>query len=565
VTMAAKDSGTSPESDDDGEARESASPNSSLVGKVLGERFRVLERLAAGGMGVVYLAEQMPLGRKVAVKVLTTPSGASETEARKFRERFLLEAASSAQLSHSNTVVVHDYGAVDDLCYIVMEYISGHTLMRELRTGGPLPLSRALPIALQITAALQHAHEARMVHRDLKPANVMLTRRGATEDFVKVLDFGLVKSVDDEDHNLTHHDVILGSPRYMAPEQVQAGKVDARTDIYSFGTVLFQMLSGSPPFNKGSRIQILVAHVRDAPPSLQQECPNVDVPPRLEALVMRCLAKNPDDRPQTMQEVGAELLACMSDVGLSTSALTADASGLMRTGVGRDGSSASMSRPIVPDQSGTVRAPAGVSGKPAASVSDAAAAIPIEASPSPAGRGKTLMLVLGIVGVAALGGAVMISSRASNSASSQTATPSGATPSGATPTVTQVSLVTDPPGARVQREGRDLGTTPVSLAIPQGEQWRVELSRPGYATQAVQVGGGQTEARVRLEAAVNAGPAVAATSTPQTSLEDASARAAAATQRAPSRPRTGSAAPNVGARPQGTAGRTSDNRDPWAQ
>ncbi|MFO0559083.1 MAG: serine/threonine-protein kinase [Polyangiales bacterium] len=547
---------------DDGENGKGVEISTSLVGSVLGERFRVLERIAAGGMGVVYLAEQMPLGRKVAVKVLTPPAGTSETEAKQFRERFLLEAASSAQLSHPNTVIVHDFGAVDDLCYIVMEYISGRTLMRELRTSGPMPVARALPIALQIAVALQDAHEARMVHRDLKPGNIMLTRRGATEDFVKVLDFGLVKPVDDDERNLTHHNVILGSPRYMAPEQVQSGKIDARTDIYSFGTVLYQMLTGSPPFNTGTRIQILVAHVRETPAPFAAKCQQCDVPARVEALVMKCLAKNPDDRPQSMKEIAAELLACMSDIGLSTSNMTMGGSGIIPSGMARDTSSGSMSKPNLVDTSSVVSATLSSTDK------DDSSAVARE--PSPVARKSPTVAIVGAIGALALvGGLVFASMRTRGDGASA----NGAHSTASAPALTRVSLITEPAGAHVHRDGRDLGDTPVSLAIPQGEQWNVELTRAGYASRVVHVTGGQNEARVQLEqldsgaatAATTAGATGAANGAQGAQQEAADASNAARAQRnAGYRPRAVTI-PSTGARPEVQPARTSENRDPWAQ
>ncbi|MCA9608965.1 MAG: serine/threonine protein kinase, partial [Myxococcales bacterium] len=224
-----------------------------LLGRVIEGRFEVIRRLAAGGMGVVYEAKQVPLGRRIALKILEvqrTP-GSDKT----FKDRFFLEASAAARLAHPNTIVVHDYGSTDDgMCFIAMEYLGGGTLSSYLKEKGPLAPPDAIHVGLQVASSLREAHAQGLVHRDLKPGNVMFAPRGGDNLFVKVLDFGLVKVLDqDKDAlQLTQSGVMMGSPRYMAPEQVKAAPTDPRTDIYSFGAVFYHMLTGAPPFHAGS-------------------------------------------------------------------------------------------------------------------------------------------------------------------------------------------------------------------------------------------------------------------------------------------------------------------------
>ncbi|MCA9573516.1 MAG: serine/threonine protein kinase, partial [Myxococcales bacterium] len=203
-------------------------------------------------------------------------------------------------------IVVHDYGSTSDgMCFIAMEYLGGGTLSARLKTSGPLVPAAAIHVSMQIASSLHGAHEQGLVHRDLKPGNVMFAPRGGDPLFVKVLDFGLVKVLDQgkDALQLTQSGVMMGSPRYMAPEQVKAQPTDARTDIYSFGAVLYHMLTGAPPFHAGSAFEAMQHHVYSQPPPMRATWPGCTAGPMLEALVMRCLAKEPGHRPQGMDEV----------------------------------------------------------------------------------------------------------------------------------------------------------------------------------------------------------------------------------------------------------------------
>jgi serine/threonine-protein kinase len=294
-----------------------------MVGKTLDGRFRIVEKLGAGGMGTVYKAVQAPLERLVALKVLNANYDSKRDPG--FQRRFFLEASVTSKLKHPNTITVIDYGkTADNIYYIAMEYVEGITLAQLLSLEGTMPWDRCLNVAQQICRSLREAHRAGIIHRDLKPANVMICNEETDHDLVKVLDFGLVKSfqVDGsgplakESGELTQAGVFLGSPQYMAPEQAR-NLADPRSDIYSLGVVMYQMLVGRPPFMAEQSIDIIVKHMKEAPAPLSAVRPDLQVPPEVEALVMRCLEKDPAQRFQTMDEVLEGMRRASSGAGIS--------------------------------------------------------------------------------------------------------------------------------------------------------------------------------------------------------------------------------------------------------
>jgi serine/threonine-protein kinase len=268
-------------------------------------------------MGKVYYAEQTALGRPCAVKVLDPRLAAAEGG--DFTRRFLLEASVASKIAHPNVVTVFDYGETPDRsCFIAMEYLAGRTLADELKRGRLTP-DRATHVARQVCRALREAHALGVVHRDVKPGNVFLIQRDEDDDFVKVLDFGLVGEVQAHDaHEGPGTDVpIMGSPRYMAPEQVQGKPSDARTDVYAVGAVLYAMLAGRPPFERATDLATMMAQVSDAPPALEGLVPGGV--PNLEAVVAKCLAKDPDERFRTMDELLVALKASDGSVAAQDS------------------------------------------------------------------------------------------------------------------------------------------------------------------------------------------------------------------------------------------------------
>jgi eukaryotic-like serine/threonine-protein kinase len=267
--------------------------------------FEILAPIGAGGMGEVYRARDTRLDRTVAIKLL--PGELLNTPGRRI-ERFRQEARAIARIAHPNICTLHDVGEDGSAIFLVMEYVDGTTLARRLEDGA-LPLPLALRAAIQIADGLDHAHRHGVVHRDLKPANIMLTR-----DRVKLLDFGLAKLKERDEQvpidatqseRLTEAGIIVGTVPYMAPEQIEGREVDARTDIFSFGVVVYEMVCGRRPFEGDSRASLMAAIVAAEPPppsSLQPQAPA-----SLERLILRCLAKDPEDRWQTARDLAAEL------------------------------------------------------------------------------------------------------------------------------------------------------------------------------------------------------------------------------------------------------------------
>jgi eukaryotic-like serine/threonine-protein kinase len=263
--------------------------------RVLADRYEVEQLLGQGGMARVFRGRDRVLNRTVAVKVLS-PQFASDDQ---FVARFRREAQAAAALNHPNIVSVYDTGDQGDVHYIVMEYVEGRTLRDVIRQEGPILPERASEIGQAVARALSSAHEAGLVHRDIKPGNIMLTREGE----VKVMDFGIARTSTGD--TLTQTAAVLGTASYLSPEQAQGTTVDARSDIYSLGCVLFEMLTGRAPFTGDSPVAIAYKHVREDP--VHPSNLNPDVPPSLDAVVMKAMAKNPDNRYQTADELRQDL------------------------------------------------------------------------------------------------------------------------------------------------------------------------------------------------------------------------------------------------------------------
>lgn len=301
---------------------EGSSSTHPLIGEVVAGKYKVVGKIAIGGMATLYKAEQLPLGRAVALKVLV---GRSEHERDpRFQKRFFLEAATCAKLKHPNTVTIHDYGqlAEEGEYYMVMEYVEGPTLLEAIRQAGGFSTARALHVGIEIARSLREAHEYGVVHRDLKSANVMLPETLEGES-VKVLDFGIAKVMQregEEVQNVTLEDRIVGSPRYMAPEQISNGVVDARADIYSLGIVMYEMLVGRPPFIADQVIGTLMMQVNERPRTVSAASRRADIPPSVDDIIARCLEKDPADRPVDVSDVGERLRACLADLPDTTGA-----------------------------------------------------------------------------------------------------------------------------------------------------------------------------------------------------------------------------------------------------
>jgi serine/threonine protein kinase len=285
-----------------------------MIGRVVGS-WRVIKLLGAGGMGSVYMGEHPAISSRVAIKMLHPRFDADE----RIVERFFNEAKAVNVIGHENIVSILDFNVVDGRRhYFVMEFLHGRPLQALVEAGTPLPLQRAGPILLQCCRALQAAHERGIVHRDFKPDNVFLVDRSDRTDFVKLVDFGIAKLTDSPNAHLTQTGTVMGTPAYMSPEQAAGeSSIDARSDIYSLGVTLFQMMTGKQPFAEAgpSFGRILAAHLREPPPRPRAIHP--EIPEELEEIILKTLEKNPDDRYETMSELHDALLACMERLGVS--------------------------------------------------------------------------------------------------------------------------------------------------------------------------------------------------------------------------------------------------------
>ena len=440
-----------------------------LLGTVLGGKYRLEAVIADGGTGRVYRAAQEHLGRAVALKLMHVHQGEGSA-ADRFAERFFREAAAAGQLRHPNVVTVFDVGwHSDGRCYIVMELLEGQSLAEMMRRG-PLAPEVTVELFKQIVRGVRHAHHAGMVHRDLKPANVMVIAGEDLKPAVKVLDFGLVKRMNDGDQSgafpvanaalgedITHVGTFLGTPAYVAPEQALGKEADARADIYSIGVMLYRALTGKLPFDANNSEAQILAHRNLPIPPMATRAPNREVPIALEAITRRCLEKRPEDRfPDTdalLAALGAAIgppvvTAIPNDEPLTTMVLPpTDAPAPSRRGlwigltVALFGASALVLVGIV----GFFfwgRAPD-------APVPDGAAAAPVVATPPP-----------------------------------EVTPPPPTEPAG--PRTVWVLVSSTPPGATVHLGDRTLGTTPYADPLPvDGDTVTLTVRKDGYADATV--------------------------------------------------------------------------------
>ena len=293
-----------------------AAPIDPLIGFTLDDKYRLEARLGIGGMGTVYRARHLLIDRAVAVKVLSQRFVEDDAAQMRFRR----EAKAAGRLQHQNAVAVTDFGqTAEGYVYIVMELLEGRTLRDVLAKDAPLDTARAVALMLQTSAAVAAAHEAGIIHRDLKPANIFIVHNSELPAVVKVLDFGIAKLAtetleEDEAHTLTQVGAMIGTPRYMSPEQCDGAELTPAADVYSLGVILYEMLTGIVPFSGSTPLAIAMKHTSEAPRPPREFV--TSIPVLLEAVVLHALEKAPENRPADAAEFRRELLATAERLGL---------------------------------------------------------------------------------------------------------------------------------------------------------------------------------------------------------------------------------------------------------
>lgn len=554
-------------------------PQDELIGQLVAGKYRVLQMLAHGGMGRVYKGIQEPLGRPVAVKVMA-PLSAREDRAAVYQGRFFREASICSRLSHPNTVVIHDYGVQEDgTYYLVMEYLEGRTLRQAILQDGPFDAQRTVHVARQISGSLMDAHQAGVIHRDLKPPNVLMVPRGGDPDFVKVVDFGLVKALDaggDDGEELTGEGVFVGSPVYMAPEQFFERQTDQRSEIYALGVIMYEMLVGQPPFPRQGTTttqDVIVQHMSRPVPPLAEACRHHVVPPQIEALILRCLAKRPDERPQSMEEVheilhNFEISILSGRMGQMTRESSVGLPSYPRGYPGERGGeySGDFGPEATPPQSmhmtGDRSIPRGMMVAPPYDrpsrewPSREMSAEMMQASPARAGLWIMLGVGLGVL-ILAVGLVAWWVGQSGNSAQSGGATvastPAATAGAEAAPMV-RLRFQSKPSGATVRVGERILGETPLDLQLPMealGEGTaRFVLEREGYVPRTLTVtpvpgGEHRLEAELQAEGAGEEAPPASA------AMEETPTRRGATPARRGGRPPGGNKAGDGGGKTGG--------------
>jgi serine/threonine-protein kinase len=290
--------------------------NQAWLGKIVDGRYKVMEVVGRGGMGVVYRVEHLRMGKVAAMKVLHRDLAADPDVI----QRFEREAAAVSKLHHPHTVQVFDFGTAQGALYLIMEYVRGLDLGSIISRDGPMPWQRAAPLLAQICGALAEAHELGIVHRDLKPENVLITRTGNGRDYAKVLDFGLAKLEQQRaPTTATDRQQIVGTPYFMSPEQIRGDDVDLRSDIYSFGAMMFEVLTGQHLFTGSTAVGVLTKHLTQDPDAPSMRTPKLAIDPQVDAICKKALAKDPSARFQTAAELAERIEDVYSDtVGNAT-------------------------------------------------------------------------------------------------------------------------------------------------------------------------------------------------------------------------------------------------------
>lgn len=277
----------------------------SLIGATIADRYIIEDEIGAGALGVVYRARHKVLERPVAVKILYEDLKGNENSFLRFQR----EAQAASSLNHPNIVTIFDFGLQDNSYpYLVMDYLQGENLKDLIQRQGRVPLDRAFPILMQIADALSHAHTKGILHRDIKPDNIILQQSNVSKDIVKIVDFGIAKKINErKNEKLTMEGQVVGTPAFMSPEQILNGHLDARSDIYAFGVLTFNLVTGVLPIIGRTPVETMSNHVSAEPLTLAQACPGVAFPSLLQDFLKKIMKKFPDERHKTMEDVKHEL------------------------------------------------------------------------------------------------------------------------------------------------------------------------------------------------------------------------------------------------------------------
>jgi len=443
----------------------------SYIGTTVAGRYKILRKLGEGGMGVVYLAEHVFIEKKVAIKIL------SDDMSRKadLVARFMQEAKAASKIGHENIIDITDFGeTATGGVFFVMEFLDGADLAHHIRDGGPMNIERTRYIFNQICRALGAAHTKGIIHRDMKPENIYLITREGKADWVKVLDFGIAKisSLDEAGSRLTRTGMIFGTPEYMSPEQARGDKPDHRVDVYAAGCILYEMLTGDVPFHAETFMGVLTKHMFEQPQPPSQRAPQQSISPELEAVVLKALAKDRDQRYQTMKELALDFEAAVG--GDAAQAWGSEGSGMMA--IARETSQA------IRLAAGTARA------MPAAATTGA----PITDEPKRSKTGLVVALV-GVIAIASVAAVLALGKKPPPApppvakpvvapvVEAKPVAPPAKPVEPAAPAVSKIQVESTPSGADVFTGAEKLGVTPVTLEYkPDAPPVELSIRKKGW-------------------------------------------------------------------------------------
>ncbi len=447
-----------------------------LVGSIVADRYHVQKKLGEGGMGAVYLAEHVKMGRKSAIKVMAQ-SMANDPEA---IARFNREAANAARINHPNVCAIYDFGETrDGTIYLAMEFIEGESLSDLVRREGLLRPARAVDILQQTADALQAAHDLGIVHRDLKPDNIMLAKGRGGGDVVKVVDFGIAKAMTGEEgQQVTKTGLVVGTPEYMSPEQLSGDVLDGRSDVYSLALVFYRMLSATLPFKADSAQEMMIKRLTDKPTPLNEAVPGTVFPSQLQKVLDKALERMPADRYTSAIQFAADAAASIQGFEAPASKDVVEAA----TQLIDTGTSAGITAEALPDTRVSVAPEAAPARPPAREPQTPTTPAPVPSPTAPRKRKPIAAMLIGaVVVIAGGGGAYALMTRGGEDARSQAgvedSTGSGTNVMGDTASQRSGTEVVRQPGERQPQGGERPGGTDSRTEVPQ-ESTVVDPPRP---------------------------------------------------------------------------------------